>query len=328
MSTVSVTPRPNEAEPFAPGTLIRGDSGRDYEVEGILSGRRRPLLCVYRARAEGRKYVIKNMIKGKFGYQMDLQKLVSSSPNVRTMVDANRDLDVFIYPYLNGHLLHFSQRKLEVETRKDILRRALRGLVDLHERSIAHNDIKPNNILIDYDECPGDGVIVKSVQIADLDDGLILPPGTYVQGALWGNQLWRSPESWARAAQNQASDVFSFAIVMIYVMEDRMVFLVPNDQLNAEDSWRYIFRRHISFFADQEGIDGLMKLIGEEDPFYDRIIEVAGTFSTRDDGRTPFELRKDIDPVFQELVVKMTRLDPALRITAREALDHPWFAQA
>ncbi|KAI1774395.1 hypothetical protein F4818DRAFT_81332 [Hypoxylon cercidicola] len=154
MSTMS------DEEPFAPGTLLKGDSGRVYEIEEILSDRRNPLLFVYRARAETVKYIVKNMIKGEFEYQMELQKLVSSSPNVRTVVDTNREFEIFIYPFLIGDLLRFSQRKLAIEARKDVLRSALRGLADLHERDILHNDIKPNNILIGYE---GDSVSLSKV---------------------------------------------------------------------------------------------------------------------------------------------------------------------
>ncbi|KAI1397079.1 kinase-like protein [Hypoxylon fuscum] len=264
------------------------------------------------------------MIKGELEYQTELQKLVSSSPNVRTVVDTNHEFEIFIYPFLIGDLLRFSQRKLATEARKDILRSALRGLADLHERDILHNDIKPNNVLIDYEEGTNDDVIVKSVQISDLEDAVIVPPGKYLRGPLCGNQLWRSPESWARARQNHASDVFSFGIVMIYVMLNEMVFLVGNEQLHAEDSWRYILRRHLSYFADKDGFNGFLQHIGQENPFYERVIALANDFPPGN-RRQPFETWEDVDPIFQDLAIKMTRLDPALRVTARDALGHPWF---
>ncbi|XXH01874.1 hypothetical protein Hte_008236 [Hypoxylon texense] len=300
---MSATSRFNE-EPFVP-----------VETELTLSA----------LRADTVKYIVKNMIKGEFEYQMELQKLVSSSPNVRTVVDTNRAFEIFIYPFLIGDLLRFSQRKLATETRKHILRSALRGLADLHERDILHNDIKPNNVLIDYDEGTDGDVLVKSVQISDLEDAVIVPPGKYLRGPLCGNQLWRSPESWARSRQNHASDVFSFGIVMIYVMLNEMVFLVSNDQLNAEDSWRYILRRHLSYFADRDGFNGFLQHIGEENPFYERVIALADDFPPGN-RQQPFETWKDVDPIFKDLIVKMTRLDPALRITARDALSHPWFS--
>lgn len=123
------------------------------------------------------------------------------------------------------------------ETRKDILRRALLGLADIHKRDVVHNgtyvhlqqsiptssasradicrpDIKPNNILADYEEGDNNNITANAVQISDLDDAVIVPPGKYLRGPLCGNQMWRSPESWARSAQNQATDLFSFGIVV------------------------------------------------------------------------------------------------------------------
>ncbi|KAI0910475.1 hypothetical protein F4823DRAFT_366539 [Ustulina deusta] len=41
----------------------------------------------------------------------------------------------------------------------------------------------------------------------------------------------------------------------------------------------------------------------------------------------PSESWDDVGPISRDLVVKMTRLDLALRITAREALDPPWFSR-
>lgn len=37
-------------EPLTLGTMLRSDSGRTYKIEEILADRRKPLLCVYRAR--------------------------------------------------------------------------------------------------------------------------------------------------------------------------------------------------------------------------------------------------------------------------------------
>ena len=52
-------------------------------------------------------------------------------------------------------------------------------------------------------------MVIKNVQISDLEDAVIVQAG-----ALCGNAIWRSPESWCRSRQNQASDVFSFGIVV------------------------------------------------------------------------------------------------------------------
>lgn len=80
------------------------------------------------------------MIPGEFEYQFDLQKQLSSSPNVRTVVDTVQELELFIYPFLSGNLLQMGGSKsLSKDVRRDILRMALNGLADLHNKSIIHN---------------------------------------------------------------------------------------------------------------------------------------------------------------------------------------------
>lgn len=90
-------------------------------------------------RAEGRKNILKNMIPGEFEYQLALQKRLSSCPNVRAVVDTIQNLDLFIYPFLDGDLLRLSQRSLSKDARRYILQSALHGLANIHDREILHN---------------------------------------------------------------------------------------------------------------------------------------------------------------------------------------------
>ncbi|KAJ9371136.1 hypothetical protein DTO282F9_7322 [Paecilomyces variotii] len=279
-------------EPLTLGTMLRSDSGRTYKIEEVLADRRNPLLCVYRASADGKDYIAKNMIQGEFEYQLNLQRSLSTCPNVRGVVDTIQEHEIFIYPFLSGNLLH----------------------------------IKPDNILVDYEESAEGGVIIKDVQISDLEDTVIVPPGKWLRGPLCGNAIWRSAESWCRSRQNQASDVFSFGIVMIYVMLNEMVFRVSDDQLKSADSWRYILRRHISYFADEDGLNGFLEHIGDENPFYKRLIDLADSFGPGNP-RQPFQRWSYVEPELRDLVGKMTNLDPTKRINAREALQHRWFRQ-
>ncbi|CAG8957119.1 hypothetical protein HYFRA_00009320 [Hymenoscyphus fraxineus] len=313
-------------EPLKPGATLCGQSGRIYTIQEVLAERRKPLLCVYRAGAEGKNFIVKNMIPGEYEYQQDLQKPLSSSPHLRTVIDGLPGPEIFIYPYLQTDFLQFSQKNLSDATRKAMLKSALAGLADMHDRNIIHTDIKPNNILLDYEET--DGVFsIKKINISDLEDSVILPPGKYLRKALCGNQMWRSPESWARAAQGTPSDIFSFGIVSIYVVLKDMVFRCTEEELAADDSWRYVLKRHISLFANEDGFKGLLQWIGEENPFFERLITLAANFDKEGEPRRPFELRHYVDAEFRDLVGRMTNLDPAKRITAREALEHPWFKE-
>lgn len=75
---------------------------------------------------------------------------------------------------------------------------------------------------------------------------------------------------------------------MIYVMLNKMVFRVSDCELHASDSWRYVLRRHISYFADEQGLIGLLEHIGEDNPFHERLIALAGDFNSGNP-RIPFE---------------------------------------
>ncbi|KAH9222554.1 calcium/calmodulin dependent protein kinase [Leptodontidium sp. 2 PMI_412] len=298
--------------PFSPGTTLRGQSGRTYTIQEVLAERREPLLCVYRASndddallisksAEGRSFIVKNMIPGEYEYQQALQRPLASCPNLRTVVDGLPGPELFIYPFLQTDFLQFIPHILTTLA-----------------------NIKPNNILLGYEEA-GDEFTVKDVKISDLEDAVILPPGKYLREGMCGNQMWRSPEFWARSAQGTPSDIFSFGLVSIYVMLNDIVLRASDEELTAADSWRYVLRRQISFFADEEGFKGLLQWIGEKNQFFERLIALAGSFDAVDP-RKPFEKWHCVDAQFRDLVCKMTNLDPARRITAVEALRHPWFA--
>ncbi|AEO59521.1 hypothetical protein MYCTH_2307897 [Thermothelomyces thermophilus ATCC 42464] len=318
--------RTRRSEPFLVDSAIRGDSGRIYKVEEILSVRRKPLLCVYRASSEGKQFILKDMIKGEFDYQLSLQTPLAPCPNIRVLVDTIRDDEMFVYDFLPGDLLHLSQQALSTQTRRHILKSALLGLAELHDRGIIHTDIKPNNILLDYDTS-GPDIRITQVRISDLEDSVLLGPGKSIKGCLCGNELWRSPESWARAKQNTPSDIYSFAIMAIYVMSNEIVFRVSDEELKSDMAWWHILRRHISYFADESGFQGLLGHIGEDNPFFERLIALTGDFNA-EKPRQPFALWHYVEPDFRDLVGKMANLDPNRRITAREALEHPWFKKA
>ncbi|ROW10735.1 hypothetical protein VPNG_05086 [Cytospora leucostoma] len=284
-------------------------------------------------RCEGRDFIIKNAIdsyEGDFEYPQKLQAGLAACTNLRTMIDTVPYSKLYVYPFMTGDLLQFSQRPLSEEQRRYILKSALTGLAELHDRNIFHTDIKPNNILLDYKEEPNGNLVIQDVKLADLEDAVQLKPGTAIRGGVLGNKLWRSPEAWTGAVQGTPSDVFSFGVVAIYVMTNEMVFYYAftDEQVTGDDAWRHILHRHVDLFAvDTEDLMGLLEHVGGEgSPWYDRIADIAGSFS-KEEPRRPFALHTFVDETFRDLVVKMTNLDPKRRITAREALAHPWFTQ-
>lgn len=74
-------------------------------------------------------------------------------------------------------------------------------------------DIKADNILVNWEQSQ-DEILVRRVQLGDLEDSLYLPPGKSVVGKQAGNWMWRSPEAHAGGPIKKSSDIFSFAIVV------------------------------------------------------------------------------------------------------------------
>lgn len=193
------------------------------------------------------------------------------------------------------------------------------------------SDVKPNNVLVDYEEKSDGSLVIQDVKLSDLEDAVVLEPGTAIIGPTLGNKLWRSPESWAGAQQELPSDVYSFGAVAVYVMVNTMIFYsgLTEDQVNGPDAWWHILRRHVSHFGtDAESFMGLVQHVcGEDDsPWSERFGELMDSF-TDEEPRQPFARMMYLDESFRDLVGKMMNLDPARRITAREALAHPWFTQ-
>lgn len=81
---------------------------------------------------------MKDMIPGEFDYQKSIQTPLRTCPNLRVLVDSIREHEIFVYEFLTGDLLHFSQQPLSKATRREILRNALTGLAELHDRGIIH----------------------------------------------------------------------------------------------------------------------------------------------------------------------------------------------
>ena len=91
---------------------------------------------------DGTKYIAKNIFNTEFEYQLKLQRPLAKYPNLRVVVDTVPQHLLFIYPYMTNDLLDLARKEnVQVDTRKEILGKALTGLADLHERNIFHTGL-------------------------------------------------------------------------------------------------------------------------------------------------------------------------------------------
>jgi serine/threonine protein kinase len=108
-------------------------------------------------------------------------------------------------------------------------------------------------------------------------------------------------------------------------MTKRVVLVVDEEEIpEGIELLVIILERQLSYFSDLEGIDGLIRYLGDS-PWAQLIAMVVADFNA-DNPRRPFSLWQDIDPEFKDLIVRMMNVDPTRRLTAEEALGHTWFA--
>ncbi|OTA81845.1 hypothetical protein M434DRAFT_85157, partial [Hypoxylon sp. CO27-5] len=245
------------------------------------------------------------------------------SPYLRALRDTVPDQRMFVNEYMTDHLLNFAFKDIPLSIQKRVLRDTLRGLAALHNQNIAHLDIKANNIMIDYRETP-QGIVVDRVQLSDLEDSTHIPPGQALRGLQVGNQFWRSPEAHVQGAVGKPSDIFSLALVFIFMRLKMVIFRI--DSAPGVDLTKPILERQISTFAEEDDVEALIDYLGRRHPWVDELRRMWDSFGAKNP-RRPFKLWKSdaLDPDFKDLIGKMTNFDPRKRITAQEALDHVWF---
>ncbi|KAI0908438.1 kinase-like domain-containing protein [Ustulina deusta] len=191
------------------------------------------------------------------------------------------------------YLANLAQTDLPIQVTKRILKDALRGLAVLHDHDIVHT-------------------VVEQVQLADLEDSAHVPPDCDIVGKQAGNWMWRSPEAHASGP-------------CIYAVHKRIIFAVSEGELgDGEDILAHVLERQISYFADEEGLSAFYKHLGDDNPWVQVFDILRGGFN-KDNPRRPVSLWKDVDLELRDLVGGLTNFDPAKRLTAREALEHPWF---
>lgn len=73
-----------------------------------------------------------------FEYYQDMQRALGTSRYLRLFHDTIPPRSMFVYEYLNDHLLSLAQKDLPLLLTKRILKDTLGGLAELHQENIVH----------------------------------------------------------------------------------------------------------------------------------------------------------------------------------------------
>ncbi|KAK6786460.1 hypothetical protein RDI58_014985 [Solanum bulbocastanum] len=203
---------------------------------------------------------------------------------------------------------YFTMSRLQTITRQ-----CLEALVFLHNLGIIHCDLKPENILIkSYRRC--------EIKVIDLgsscfqSDSLSL----YVQ-----SRSYRAPEVILGLPYDTKIDLWSLgcilgelcsgevlfpneAVVMLLARVIGMLGPVDMDMLERGQETQKYFTKDYDLYHINEDTSLLEYIIPEE---------------------TSLEHQLSVsDPLFLDFVRKLLEINPQKRLTAKEALDHPWLS--
>lgn len=108
-----------------------------------------------------------------------------------------------------------------------------------------------------------------------------------------------------------------------------VIFGQPDPKSTEDSRAASAIFRQMSYFAGEDGTQGLYEYLGEDNGMRDVFDAVEGLFEDDDVVREPFANWQlpmpGLDDDFKDLVGKLTKLDPRKRIDAQEALTHRWF---
>ncbi|KAL2796586.1 putative calcium/calmodulin dependent protein kinase [Aspergillus keveii] len=295
-----------------------GASGASYWFKELLQ--ERPHLGrVWLATSGQNKFILKNIPKNIFdNFNSNIWPQLPKSPNIRLPWDTVPGERILVYKYLSHDFFSLVKEDISLKARKQILKASLLGIADLHDRHIVHLDVKPDNILVDgHHDAPK--FVVENVQLIDLENAAHLPDGRCIKGMLAGNANWRSPEAHLKGELNKPADIFSFGIVSIYAILGKII-LGPDKDFQKHEAQGVLpalirLQRQVSYFGDTDGIRGLLNHLADDK---ERAAENIGY--------KPFSAWPNMpDSEFKDLIRGLTNLDPARRLSARQALEHPWF---
>lgn len=334
---------------------------------------------------QGQSFVAKRVSHSFFQLSQEQKKEFPHSQHVRMHVDYNEKEIVLVYDYYKHTFLALLSQHPEFPPAeiKKILRCTAEDAKDLLDKdwniSVSHSphfaplkqitnpsdfeDVKPDNILVDWEYDAQGEPKVDKVALGDFDIALKLVDEQPLRAShAVGNVMWRSPEGQSGKSLAKASDIYSLGLVVsdsgrpsncvpkipldltfenllkcIYGLGGGSMLILDDDTIkqlkeNGMPPEQEIVVRHFMYFGPLP--DGLLKHVDDEKwtILFRAASEIAETEAAEDPDcrfeRWPVDHAPHLTQEAKNIITNMTRLDLAQRANIDEALKHPWWRLA
>ncbi|KFZ09115.1 hypothetical protein V501_05700 [Pseudogymnoascus sp. VKM F-4519 (FW-2642)] len=254
-----------------------------------------------------------------------LKRFQSRTSSLRPLIDEIEDPSdppALVLKYLDDDLLNSSaaQRLTTLEI-KHVAKKILDALSVLHEDGYVHTDIKPDNVLVNH----GQHTRFADVELADCGNTVHVDSIFAKDRDIIGAPIWRSPEAQLQIGWGTPTDIWSFGTMLITLIWGGNWFIFKPDVPAGHEEYelKILMRQHQFFgpfplsykeIADNETLGILAHVMHgvprEKMKPFARITE------------------QEISKENKAFILKIMKLDPRDRPTAKELLQDEWFTIA
>ncbi|KAK2955623.1 putative Casein kinase II subunit alpha [Blattamonas nauphoetae] len=292
---------PNSCEPYE---LIKkighGKFGEVFEGIDIRNGR----MCAVK--------VLRPIRKKKLQREVKILGCLDQGPNIVSLFDIVRDAESkmfgFIFEEVDNDDFRELYPKLQPFEVRYYLYQVLKSLDFAHSRGIMHRDIKPHNIMIDHSQ--------HKLRVIDWGLAEFYRPGTEYNVRV-ASRHYKGPELLTNLrCYDYSLDIWSLGCVLAAIMFQKTPFFRGRDDedqlvkitqvLGSDALFQYVRRYELN-------VSPAGKLVDQPKKEWTSFITDATAHLC-----TPDAL---------DLLDRMLRFDHQERITCKEAMNHPFFAE-
>lgn len=219
-------------------------------------------------------------------------------------LDAEIRINLFMKKYNSDLYRYMSSKILSQDEVRNIFRQILQGLEYIHSQNIVHRDLKSQNVLINNE---------ADVRIADF--GMAVYANSLYLETDWQfcTDPYRAPEIMFAKEENPritaryttAFDMFSAGCIFYELLTRRHIFNPTNNAIEfALERFRVLGKPSVEEFPMMKDYPGYESLPAFPRRSFDMLIP---------------------DPNARNLLCLLLTFNPMSRITAEQALDHPYF---